>query len=149
MRDAGYYCPKCIDGYAADFYGKCIKCPSPCATCVIADIQWCLTCLDGSPLVNGRTCGGQTSIPTSNCLLSQYKKSDGLCTNFCSGFYLPESYQGFNCLESCPEGFYPYFNYFSTMTTKMWCNKTMIIGWYNLMYGENSVVWQSQLKQYG
>lgn len=86
VRDAGYYCPKCVDGYASDFYGRCVHCPPPCATCVIADVNWCITCLDGSPITNGRRCGDENV--TIICLPGQYKRSDGLCTSICSVFYL-------------------------------------------------------------
>lgn len=72
VRDAGYYCPKCIDGYASDFYGRCIPCPPPCATCVIADVNWCITCIGGKQLVQGRSCN-DINVSTT-CYSGQYRR---------------------------------------------------------------------------
>lgn len=124
MRDAGYYCPKCIDGFASDFYGRCIPCPPPCATCVIADVNWCITCIGGKQLVNGRSCSDPNI--TVICTAGQFKREDGLCVSVCTNFYWPvPTKDGINCTSGCSKGFFPTYNPFSTLSTKIWCNSSL------------------------
>ncbi len=86
FREGFYHCEKCKDGFGVDSNGTCQPCSYGCQTCVTTSRYWCLSCISGFTLGEGRQClGGGGACPAG-----QFLNQQGVCVDSsnCTNFYI-------------------------------------------------------------